>query len=162
MRAHLARLPRPTLGELLLLATLLVVLGEACRGLRSPEPAELTEARALVLGAQLALPEARRACPATPDPVLCQGIADALDDALAILEPQLVACEGEAASPARQACEVERLEEVRRRLPELRRLVGLVGQLARGKAPRAAPPSASSSTAPSATPAASSAPERTP
>ena len=45
--------------------------------------------------------------------------------------------------------------------PELRRLVGLVGQLAQGKAPRTAPPKASSSTAPSA-PAASSAPERTP
>lgn len=157
----IARLPRPHLGELLLLATLLVVLGEACRGLRSPEPAELAEARALVLGAQLALPAARRACPATPDPGACSGIADALDDALAILEPQLVACEGEAASTERQACEVERLEEVRKRLPELRRLVGLVGQLAQGKAPRSAPPKASSSTAPSA-PAAPNAPERTP
>lgn len=135
----IARLPRPHLGELLLLATLLVVLVQACRGLRSPEPSELTEARVLVGVAQLALPEARRACPATPDPALCQGIADALDDALVILEPQLVACEGEAASPERRACEANRLEEVRKRLPELRRLVLLVGQLARGKAPAPAP-----------------------
>lgn len=135
----IARLPRPHLGEVLLLATLLVVLVQACRGLRSPEPSELTEARALVLAAQLALPEARRACPATPDPALCQGIADGVDDLLAVVEPQLVACEGEAASPERKTCEVERLEEVRRRLPELRRLVGLVGQLARGKAPAPAP-----------------------
>lgn len=144
----MSRLPRPHLGELLLLATLLVVLVEACRGLRSPEPSELTEARALVGVARLSLPLARGACPTTPDPALCQGIADGLDDLLAVIEPQLVACEGEATSAERQACEVERLEEVRKRLPELRRLVGLVGQLAQGKAPRAAPPSASSSTAP--------------
>lgn len=135
----MSRLSRPTGEGLLLAALLLVVLGVACRGLRSPEPAELTEARLLVAAAQLALPEARRACPATPDPGACQGITDGVDDLLAVVEPQLVACEGEATSPERQTCEANRLEELRKRLPELKRLVLLVGQLARGKAPAPVP-----------------------
>lgn len=150
------RLPRPTLGELLLLATALVVLLQACLGPRSAEPSELTEARVLVAGARLARPAARQVCQGVPEPPVCHALVDGLDDVLAVVEPQLVACPGSAADPERQACEAKRLAELRQRLPELRRLARLVAGLARG-----AVPTTSSSAAPSA-PAASSAPERTP
>lgn len=149
------RLPRPTLGELLLLATALVVLLQACLGPRSAEPSELTEARVLVAGARLVEPAARQVCQGVPEPPVCHALVDGLDDVLAVVEPQLVACTGSATDPERQACEAERLAELRQRLPELRRLARLVAGLARGAVPT------TSSSAPSA-PAASSAPERTP
>lgn len=113
-------------------ATFLVgaVIGfAACRSPRSPEAPDLADARALVLAAQLALPAARQACPATPDPAACSGVADALDDLLAVVGPQLEACQE---TEGREACEAERLDELRKRLPELRRLVLAVAKLARG------------------------------
>lgn len=106
-----------------------VLMAVACPSPRSPEAPELADARALVLAAQLALPAARQACPASPDPAACSGVADALDDLLAVVAPQLDACQE---AEGREACEAERLDELRKRLPELRRLVRSVAALARG------------------------------
>lgn len=88
----------------------------------------MADARALVLAAQLALPLARQGCPASPDPAACSGVADALDDLLAVVAPQLEACQE---AETREACETERLDELRKRLPELRRLVAQVAALAK-------------------------------
>lgn len=119
----------------------LVVALEACRGPRSPEPAEMAEARALVTTARIALPLAASTCPLVADRMPnCSGVLDALGDGLAIVEPLLSSCPPAAPEPERVECEANRLEELRQRLPELRRLVGVVAKLARGEAP---PPAAS-------------------
>lgn len=150
MIGRLRTLPRPTLGELLLALPLIVMLLAACFGPRSAEPSELTEARVLVAGARLVEPGARTVCQSAPTPAACHGIVDGLDDLLAIVEPQLVACQGEASSPELVACEVERVGELRKRLPELRRLAKLVAGLARGNLPSSAASSAAPVTPPPA------------
>ncbi len=109
---------------------------EACRGPRAPEPAELAEARALVTTARITLPLARTTCPLVADRMpYCEGTLDALEDALAIAEPLLASCPAGAPEPDRSQCEANRLEEMRARLPELRRLAAVVAGLARGQAP---------------------------
>ncbi len=114
----------------------LVVALEACRGPRSPEPAELAEARALVTTARITLPLARTTCPLVQDRMpLCEGTLDALEDGLAVVEPLLASCPAGAPESDRVTCEANRLEEIRARLPELRRLAGVVAGLARGQAP---------------------------
>jgi len=114
----------------------LVVALEACRGPRAPEPAELAEARALVTTARITLPLARTTCPLVQDRMpYCQGTLDALEDALAIAEPLLASCPAGQPEPERVTCEANRLEEIRARLPELRRLATVVAGLARGQAP---------------------------
>lgn len=94
-----------------------------------PEPSELADARVLVSAAGVVLPLARQTCPTLPDPASCSGVLDAVDDLLVVIGPQLEACQE---AETREACEAERLAELRQRLPELRRLVSAAARLAGG------------------------------
>lgn len=95
----------------------------------SPEPPELADARVLVSAAGVVLPLARQTCPTLPDPAACSGVLDAVDDALAVVGPQLEACQE---AETREECEAARLVELRKRLPELRRLLALAARVAGG------------------------------
>ena len=113
-----------------------VIYAAACRPPRAPEPAELAEARVLVATARITLPLARATCPLVADRMpYCEGTLDALADALAVAEPLLASCPAGAPEPEHSECESNRLEEIRARLPELRRLAAVVAGLARGEAP---------------------------
>mgnify|MGYP002144259391 CR=1 FL=1 len=109
---------RSALATLLLLAVVLVEA--ACRGVRAPEPDEVAEARRLLDAAALTLPLARLACPATPRPDLCAASLRAAAATVEATRPLLAPCP--AADPAdptdRYLCEQERVEAVRRALPE--------------------------------------------
>lgn len=143
---------RSALATLLLLAVVLVEA--ACRGVRAPEPDEVAEARRLLDAAALTLPLARLACPATPRPDLCAASLRAAAATVEATRPLLAPCP--AADPAdptdRYLCEQERVEAVRRALPDLRRAAVDLADAAEGRAPTSTAPSAPS-------PAASSAPE---
>lgn len=109
----------------LLVGAAWAALVPACSGrpAASPEPPELAEARTLVTLARLALPSARQLCATAADPRPCTSALDGLDDVLVIVAGQLDACQE---TETREACEAERLDELRERLPELRRLVALI------------------------------------
>lgn len=148
----IGRLPRPALGELLLGATLLVVLVQACLGPRAPAAAgdELDELRQALDLAERAEPLARVGCAAIPDPDqrrYCDGALDGVHEVTLVGRPLLEAAEA-CRAKADAECVASSLETARGLLRKLRSLQG--------------GPSASSSSA-SAAPAASSAtPERTP
>ena len=134
---------RSALATLLLLAVVLVEA--ACRGVRAPEPDEVAEARRLLDAAALTLPLARLACPATPRPDLCAASLRAAAATVEATRPLLAPCP--AADPAdptdRYLCEQERVEAVRRALPDLRRAAVDLADAAEGRAPTSPAPSSS-------------------
>jgi hypothetical protein len=136
---------RSALASLLLLAVVLVEA--ACRGVRAPEPDEVAEARRLMDAAALTLPVARLACPATPRPDLCSASLRAAAATLDAARPLLAPCpEATPADPAdRYLCEQERIEAVRRALPDLRRAAADLADAAEGRAPTSPAPSATPS-----------------
>ena len=134
---------RSALATLLLLAVVLVEA--ACRGVRAPEPDEVAEARRLLDAAALTLPLARLACPATPRPDLCAASLRAAAATVEATRPLLAPCP--ATNPAdptdRYLCEQERVEAVRRALPDLRRAAADLADAAEGRAPTSPAPSSS-------------------
>lgn len=147
----IGRLPRPALGELLLGATLLVVLGQACLGPRAPTSGdELDELRQALDLAERAEPLASLGCAAIPDPDqrrYCDGALDGVHEVVLAGRP-LLATADQCRAKKDVECMASSLETARDLLRKLRSLQGA--------------PSSSSSSA-SVAPAASSAtPERTP
>ena len=135
----MSRLPRPHLGELLLLATLLVVLVEACRGLRPPAPAgdELEQLRQALDAAEHSEPLARLGCAALPDPDqrrYCDGALDGVHEVVVVGRPLLEAAE---ACRARQdaECVASSIETARGLLRKLRSLQGQPTAAPSGSAP---------------------------
>lgn len=128
---------RSALATLLLLAVVLVEA--ACRGVRAPEPDEVAEARRLLDAAALTLPVARLACPATPRPDLCAASLRAAAATVEATRPLLTPCpDADPADPTdRYLCEQERVEAVRRALPDLRRAAADLADAAEGRAPSA-------------------------
>lgn len=147
----IGRLPRPTLGEALLLATLAVVLVEACLGPRAPAPAgdELDQLRTALDLAEQGEPLARLGCAALPEPRrgYCLERLDGASEVVRVGRPLLDAA-AQCRAQADVECVASSLETARELLRKLRSLQGS--------------PSPSSSSSASAAPAASSAPERTP
>lgn len=115
---------------------ILAVVLVACHP-ANPEPSAVTEARVLVAAAGPVLASARPVCAALPPDrgEACTATVDALAAVVATMGPLLDPCPGDPADEERQVCEASRLEEIRARLPELRRLAAVVAGLARGQAP---------------------------
>lgn len=152
----------PNRGALAALLMLAVVLIEAaCRAPRLPDTSdEVAEARAIVDGLATALPLARMACPALPRPDVCTAAVQTAARAAATVEPLLVPCPDDKKAPDptdRYLCEAERVEAVRKALPDLRAAAEDVAALVRGEVPPVRPAPSSSASAAPAPPAASSA-----
>ena len=144
---------RSALATLVLLAVVLVEV--ACRPARVPDASdEIAEARAIVDGLATALPIARMACPALPRPDVCAAAVQTAGRAAATVEPLLVPCPDDENAKRvpdptdRYLCETERVEAVRKALPDLRAAAEDVAALVRGEVPparpSATPPAASS------------------
>lgn len=149
---------RSALATLVLLAVVLVEV--ACRPARVPDASdEIAEARGIVETVSAALPLARLACPRLPHPAVCAASVKAAAAVVATAEPLLAPCPDDDGDPTgRYLCEQERLEAVRKTLPDLRAAAADVAALVSGQMPAPRTPTAAPSASAATPPAAASAP----
>lgn len=114
-----------TRKQVVLLASMVLVAVEACRGARSPEPVDLARYRAALDVAQTTLAVAGALCTTLPpgERASCRDQLAALDEAVVVGSQVLASVE--ACQRATDAeCIQQAAETARERLPELLRLLG--------------------------------------
>ncbi len=113
------------LGEVLWLAALAAGGAQACRGARSPEPADLARYRSALDAAQVALAVSSAICASLPpgERAGCHGQLAALNDAV-VGGGQVLASVDACQRAADAECIQQATETARERLPELLRLLG--------------------------------------